>query len=286
MITVKLHGGLGNQMFQYAFSMNYLHGERLVKYDVSSFEKFRYHNGLELEYVFPSIRLCKAARRDMFFYIESYWDVNRKKQYKLKQNYYYVDETNGYEFELIEDIETVENAYLAGYWQHAGYFARYEKELKREFCFRDIENTDFANLFLKDKILNNTSVSIHIRRGDYLQSSTHRVLPVEYYTEAISYIRSVESNPLFFIFSDDPTFAGELFQGENFIITGHNKNETSFRDMQLMSFCKHNIIANSTFSWWASWLNNRSDKIVICPEKWFTHDIDISGLLLSDWIKV
>lgn len=287
MIVIKIFGGLGNQMFQYAFSFGFhLQGKR-VKYDLSAFVTSSFHNGLELENVFPAIKLQRANKRDMFYYVESYFDEHRQKQFRLKPSRYSFNETNGYEFTLIEDLYNFDDIYLTGYWQHAGYFEHCSEELMNAFSFKTIEVCDdHVNYLLASKIRHSNSVGVHVRRGDYLQSPMHRVLSMDYYDAAIEYIRSKVVNPLFFVFSDDQMFARDHFNGKDFVIVDNNKGISSYRDLQLMRMCKYKIIANSTFSWWAAWLNKNANKIVVTPEKWFTNGKNVSGLLLSEWIKM
>jgi hypothetical protein len=144
------------------------------------------------------------------------------------------------------------------------------------------------NLTVRDKILSSNSVSIHVRRGDYLQLINERLLVCDshYYERAIDEIARRIENPCFFIFSDDIEWCKIQFSylpEKTFI--DWNRNFNSYKDMHLMSLCKYNIIANSSFSWWAAWLNNYPQKIVIAPRLWFNDRQDLSYVPPS-WIKV
>jgi hypothetical protein len=287
MVTVKLFGGLGNQMFQYAFSLSYSKKGRQLKYHVNSVEYSHFKGNCELTNAFPTLQLIMAGKRDFFFYMESFFDKKRnEKIFRLKSDRYYIEETNEEEFTLIKDVHDRDNIYLSGYWQHEGYFKEFRKELKKVFFFEKFKDGDLWNKSLAEKIIHSNSVSVHVRLGDYLQSTVHKVLTMNYYVQAIELINSKISNAEFFIFSDDEHFVTRYFFDKGMTIVNCNKHIDSYKDMQLMGMCRHNIIANSTFSWWAAWLNDNHDKIVVSPKQWFNNDKDISGLLLNDWIKL
>lgn len=153
----------------------------------------------------------------------------------------------------------------------AQYGGRLEK-VRKYFKFKDIPYDEFSNdNYLKD-IKTSESVSIHVRRGDYLSeqySSKFIALGEDYYKKAVDYIKKNVENPRFFIFSDDAEYIGKAFSWlENKVIVTGNDGDKSYRDMQLMSKCKHNIIANSTFSQWGAILNSNPKKIVVYPEKY------------------
>ena len=142
------------------------------------------------------------------------------------------------------------------------------------------------------KILNSNSISIHVRRGDYLTNiaafNVHGVCSSSYYIHAISHLKSLMKNLEFFVFSDDVVYSKLIFKGlRNITYIENNIAEHSYLDMALMSACKHNVIANSTFSWWAAWLNKNQNKVVIAPSKWFkTSKYSTTDLFPSDWILI
>ena len=145
---------------------------------------------------------------------------------------------------------------------------------------------------ISEEIKQLNSVSIHVRRTDYISNipanNYHGTCNETYYIEAMKIIGKKISNPHFYIFSDEP----EWFKANiktNFQVTfvEHNKNEKSFEDMYLMSLCKHNIIANSSFSWWGAWLNSNENKQVIAPANWFQDKTkNTKDLLPETWIKL
>lgn len=136
------------------------------------------------------------------------------------------------------------------------------------------------------------SVSVHIRRGDYVTKSrynkTYAHCTVKYYENAVDYIAKKFPNPHIYIFSDDTDWIKEniKFPYETEYVT-HNIGQNSFEDIRLMSNCKHNVIANSTFSWWGAWLNQNSEKIVVCPDVWFQDSrIVQTDIYPKEWIRI
>jgi len=133
-------------------------------------------------------------------------------------------------------------------------------------------------------------VSLHLRRGDYREKSYYCDLhKLGYYEAAILEIKQRVPDAKFFVFSDDPPWCKEVFSGAEFCVVDCNQGKEAFLDMYLMTQCQHNIIANSTFSWWGAWLNRNSTKIVITPGEWFSgndvhHDMD--DLLPEDWLRI
>lgn len=147
-----------------------------------------------------------------------------------------------------------------------------------------------------NKINETESISLHVRRGDYVSnlkaSSEHGVCSIDYYKKAIEHIKSKikdKKNICFFLFSDDPIWVKDnmTFINDEIVVIDFNNEEKSHEDMRLMSACKHNIIANSSFSWWGAWLNNNQEKIVVAPEKWFKVDnYDTRDLYPANFIKL
>ena len=135
------------------------------------------------------------------------------------------------------------------------------------------------------KIMESNSVSLHIRRGDYLDNDINCSLGLPYYNEAIKFINTNISNPSYFVFSDDIEWAKENIKQEQMEFIGWNKGGNSYIDMQLMSSCKHNIIANSSFSWWAAWLNSNPDKKIAAPQQWMRHLQKKAGIIPKGWIQ-
>ena len=284
MKIVDIVGGLGNQMFQYALAivLEKRFGEP-VYVDVSTFETYKVHNGLELERVF-GLKLNKAT----------WWQITRlayySRNYKLNRLMRKIlprRKTMCFEFPLEKFDEhklyTSDSMYYEGYWQHARYFDEYAEDVKRTFTFAGEllgRSADFRNV-----IELSNSVSIHIRRGDYLQEKNYCGLCDEnYYKAAVEHICKHVDNPHFFIFSNDVEWCKEHIVPmlEEYDIVDCHSGQDSYKDMWLMSLCKHMILANSSFSWWAAYLN-KNKGIVIAPKVW-TRNKKTYNRQLSEWI--
>ena len=168
-----------------------------------------------------------------------------------------------------ENLFQMENKVLEGYWACEAYYADIMKELQKKLEFPEIKNS--KNIRMKEMMEQINSISIHIRRGDYLTEENQRmfggICTEEYYESAIEYMRERIEDIRFFVFSDDPVYARKKYPGKEFTIVDINHGKDSFWDMHLMSCCKHNICANSTFSFWGARLNSYESKIVVRPLK-------------------
>jgi len=163
------------------------------------------------------------------------------------------------------------NCFLSGYWQSERYFQNIQSVIREEFRFKPL--TDPKNIEWLNKIENENSVSLHIRRADFVNNKYHDIhgtCSVDYYKKAARYIADKVKRPVFFVFSDSIDWVRKnlILPFPCEYISG-NSGEQSYIDMQLISLCKHNIIANSSFSWWGAWLNQNPEKIVIAPMQWF-----------------
>ena len=178
--------------------------------------------------------------------------------------------------------------YLDGYWQSEKYFNNCEKEIRKEFTIKSSLSEETKKLINLIKKCN--SVSLHIRRGDYVTNKktykVHGVIDLNYYKKSISYLNSLQSDLKFFIFSDDVEWVRNNFSWlKNCTYVGHNNADNNYQDLNLMSYCKHHIIANSTFSWWGAWLSNNKNKIVITPKNWFNNlKSTETDLIPKDWV--
>lgn len=289
MIIVKLDGGLGNQMFQYAFGKNFSILYKIpLKLDISSLFEYRKYE-IDIFNLDDDI----ATKEDMLLFDRRNLSLIEKVIFKIKHGFskplFLLEKEDDELFSL--PAKAPKNILIWGHWQKEQYFKNIEKVIRRDFSFPEI--TGEANQTFKRLIVRTNSVSVHIRRGDYLleqNNKVHGIMPLKYYLEAIQYIRERTDNPVFYIFSDDTEWVKEnlTIEGEVYFITG-NENNLSYVDMQLMSCCKHNIIANSSFSWWGAWLNNYSDKIVIAPSQWFSDPAKNSlhkNIVPKEWIKL
>ena len=142
------------------------------------------------------------------------------------------------------------------------------------------------NIKIASEIKNSESVSLHVRRGDYLNEPMFNgICDVKYYDLAMQKIKHMVDSPVWFIFSNDISWCRKHFTQENVIFVDNNSGENSYRDMQLMSLCKHHIIANSSFSWWGAWLGEQQDAITIAPRRWIKEG-QSSDIICHNWITI
>lgn len=291
MIIVKVIGGLGNQMFQYAFYESLKDYYKNVKLDIFDFEGYNLHNGYELESMFK-INASYSSKEDSnsFKLYDSTFISKIIKKVPVFKNftnkYYFRENQLSYNPEVFKLKSR--NIYFDGYWQSEKYFNYKQDFIRNKLTLK--KKLEGRNLKLLNYIQNTQSVSIHIRRGDYLISKRNierygDICNLPYYNKAISIIQSKISNPKFVIFSDDINWTKKNLKVEDGIYVDWNQNINSSLDMILMSKCKNNIIANSTFSWWGAWLNNNSNKIIITPKKW-NNDKNTKDIVPNEWIKI
>ena len=288
MRIVKLSGGLGNQMFQYVFgqyiSKKY---KEKVYYDVEWYKNQK-----------SKKKLSKRNLELLKFDIDI--EILQNKKYLFKTNiidtFIYLLKSfqsfNGNTFISIYEsrvslvgrfLSTIfRNRYNVGYWQEYKYYNSVSNKIK----FKLNCNQLLINTKIKNKILNTNAVSIGIRRGDYVKLGLI-ICDIDYYKRAINLIIKKTNNPIFYIFSDDIVWCKKNIE----IPTKHyfveSNEETPFENMELMSFCKHNIISNSSYDWWGAILNKDNQKIIISPKKWMPSDVKIRKCLIpNEWIKI
>lgn len=261
-ITVKLAGGLGNYMFQIACA--YAYGLKYNKKPIFTLDdSIVIHNNLNT--------YRENILRNIMF-------TNNK---DIKE--FNIFNENSFHYNEIPNF--IGNLHLNGYFQSEKYFKEYSKEIKELFCYDIIEQENTKPIY-KELSENSNTCSIHVRRGDYLKSPNHHPTQnMNYYMRAI---KQMSKDTVFFIFSDDITWCKNNFPdlSEKFKFVDGN---TDYEDLKIMSLCKHNIICNSTFSWWAAWLNENADKKVIAPSLWFGpayESHNTKDLYCENWIKI
>lgn len=295
MVISNVSGGLGNQMFQYATGRALaVRRETQLYLDVSSFQRHSIHQGYELNRLFG---LGNQLAAEENFNEVLGWQrsplvrriLSRKSLQPFRKKSFIIEPY----FEYWPGIETTsKNCYLTGYWQSERYFSDAKKTIRRDFTFPMLP--DRENQKLSQQIIKHNSVSLHVRRGDYISNSVnsgiYSVCSVEYYARAIELLIQMVQKPHFFVFSDDIEWAKKNLSNIGFAglctFFSHNRGLTNYVDMQLMSLCQHHIIANSSFSWWGAWLNDNPRKIVIAPSKWFNKSISTEDLLPTEWLRV
>jgi hypothetical protein len=294
MVIVYMSGGLGNQMFQYAFSVNFLNAQLEVKYDDVWFRTLSNQSGIMLGRVFGL--KCPAATRAE---VEKVAYYEPTKLAKIRRKLLGVRESHIVEREFFhgllspwQPLVVRDGCYYQGYWQSSRYFDAFGEQIQSLFRFGGSLNDQ--NKAVWDTICENPqqACAIHIRRGDYLEKGYGNFLSLQrtgYYQKALQKVTTMAGSPLrYYFFSDDIAWIRQNFQLENAVYVDWNKAEESYRDLQLMSACKYIVTANSTFSWWGAYLNpNCLDKVVCTPAEWFRKvklkDID---LVPSNWYPI
>jgi len=275
MNTVQLNGGLGNQMFQYSAgrAVSLQHNVSLAL-DVTYCKR-----NPARPYTLCNFKVKAEAVEESPFIIKLKSILQPQSIYKEQAFYYDPSILNCHD-----------DVYLQGYWQTEKYFKSIEKIIREDFTLS--EEPDYLNQQMAETIGKCDSISLHIRRGDYISNpdtnAYHGICSEEYYREAISKIDSTIKDPRFFVFSDDPKWAKENFDtGYVTSFVDFNGPDKDYEDLRLMSLCQHHIIANSSFSWWGAWLCQNTEKIVIAPKKWFNKpDINTHDLIPDTWIRI
>lgn len=296
MKIVNVIGGLGNQMFQYAFALSLkdkfpdedilIDTQHFNYLFLKKYKSCNLHNGYEINKVFKGTSLPVASRKELRLvtrYIPNYLLsrvvrrllANRKTEYVEDKNYVFYPE--------VYDIQG--SCYYEGYWQSARFHEHSKEVIRNEFSFG---YPNAYNFKVEEQIKNSSSVGIHVRRGDYLLDPEYTgICDLDYYKRAIEKIGA--NDKTFFIFSNDIQWCKNnlldlLSQSIDVFFVDGNKGKDSPWDMYLMSKCEHLIIANSSFSWWGAFLN-KDVKTVIAPRTWINRDYEID-VYMDDWIKL
>jgi Glycosyl transferase family 11 len=254
-MIVRLTGGLCNQMFMYAFGRS------------------------------MSLRRQEPVQ---FHWMRSTWDYALDK-YNVKVDLVefeyptYVSKVYteaGYNFDP-RVFEMPSDTYLFGYWQSVKYFKEYQEIIEQDLTLKEPVRPEVEEI--AKKLREENSVFVHFRRGDYTNPGTreyHGNLDMAYYRAAHSYVSERTGNPKFYAFSDDPEWVRQNVSHP--LIGGLNQHE----DLYLMKNCKHGIMANSTFGWWANWFGDYPGRICVAPDRWFAKDIDCKDLIPDRWVKI
>lgn len=270
MIVSRLTDGLGNQMFQYAA------GRRLA-----------HHHGtdliLDISWYANQPSVSTPRRYELAFF-----SIQATTVLDLGHTWRNLPFATLVEYELFqpEFLNASDNTYLIGYWQCERYFEDIRALILAEFV--PGQSPDEANIETGLEIARSMSVSLHVRRGDYVNNTFHSFIGVEYYRAAVAEITTKIERPHFFVFSDDLEWCSQnLDIGFSYTLVTHNAGPRAYWDIILMSQCQHNIIANSSFSWWGAWLNRNPYKIVIAPKRWFGDPaVDTSDRVPDGWIRL
>jgi len=287
-IIIKLQGGLGNQLFQYALGKNLvLSRGPIVKHDLSWFGE-QTKRKYELDNFNAKIDIATGE------------EIKKFKKYQKKTgklsflNFLFsIDDSiykkeGGFNFDR-KILEIKPPAYLDGFWQSEKYFANYKSAIRKDLEYRSLLSSENEKLirFLQNQIV----VAIHIRRGDYITnkaaSEVLGTIDIQYYQDSIKFILDKVRDPVFMVFSDDISWVKQhlMFPTQS-IFTDNECKDKDIQDFILMSKCHHHIIANSSYSWWAAWLGCKPNQIVVAPKKWFRNGYSTHDLILKDWVQL
>jgi len=294
MIITKLTGGLGNQMFQYAagrcLAEKY---QTALKLDISGYKDQRGITPRQYALGIFNIKKEFAVDNDVGYVIIFF---NSNKVGKIFLKFYnllpikYRHYTKEPHFNFYPQFFNAgDNSYLDGYWQSEKYFKEIGEIIRQEFILKKEYfklNADLLNL-----IKQTDSISLHIRRSDYITNKsanqTHGTCSIDYYKMAIERVVKQLRNPYLFIFSDDIQWVKDNLKTDLPTTYVSDGNYKDYEELILMSYCKHNIIANSSFSWWGAWLNLNPDKMVVAPKNWFIDKrYNTTDLIPENWIKI
>ena len=286
-VFLKLNGGLGNQMFQWALArMIQVMTDMDVYLDMSYFNK-SYARPYQLD-IFnfqPQILTDPWMKLKLAF-------IWKFRAFFRRGKIFGITLFSERHFQFDPNIQKIKNnTYIEGFFQSEKYFKDVEEYIKSDFKFSGYpvnENKETMNKIYEP----GTSISLHIRRGDYVDKKRYQDLyakcSIDYYKRAVEYIAQKYPNPKLFVFSDDIKWVQRrLNLPYETIFVANNTGEKDYEDMRLMSMCAHNIISNSTFSWWAAWLNPNPNKIVIAPKKWFNDDSIVqTDIIPKEWVQL
>lgn len=292
---IKIDGGLGNQLFQYCFGYSLSCRGEEVRYDISFYRQF-----LENKPSFFTKRDFLLGKYNLPLNLASEGECQKyldektvkskvpgffRKLFRLPKHRLITLQTHEksrrYDASLPELSGEV---FYSGNFITEKYFAAYREELLPLLKLR--EKLEGENLKMQQLIEKTNSVSLHIRRSDYVSYGYH-IASLQYYEQAMAYINAHVENPHYFIFSDDMDWvkANLHVQGTCTYVDLNDINH-GYWDLELMRHCKHNIIANSTFSWWGAWLNENPGKIVVAPEVWYVDAEDSKDIVPDSWVKI
>jgi hypothetical protein len=295
MIIVKLMGGIGNQMFQYATARRLAHVRgAALKLDLGWFENCIADSPRAYELHLFRIKELIASVEE----IRGVKNAGEKGAVCGLMRFLGVGDrcvTNGVVVERHfhfdpEVLRLPDNVYLDGYWQSEKYFADVADVVRSELTVA-IEPDD-KNRQMSEMIRKSEAVSLHIRRGDYVSNPVmnrfHGLCSLEYYQKGMEMVFSKTKNAHFFVFSDDPAWAKENVNSDHpLTFIDFNGAERAYEDLRLMSLCKHHVIANSSFSWWGAWLSRNPSKVVVAPAKWFSNpNINTDDLIPQGWVRL
>jgi hypothetical protein len=300
MVIIRMTGGLGNQMFQYALYLKLTSQGKEVKFD--DIKEYRHDNARPIMLSVFGIEYPRASWEEIVEYTDSSLKIMHRIHRKLRgsKSLEIREKDANFDPKLLEH----DPAYLAGWFQSEKYFKDIEADVRRTFTFpsrvsmnlpTDLEQRIGTYQYM---IEHTEAISVHVRRGDYLLADEvyGGICTEAYYEKAIAYMRDKYPQAIFYIFSNEIKWVKKWLESlylepdeteldAKFCLIQETTEHTGFLDMMLMSKCKHHIIANSSFSWWASYLNANPEKTIIAPEKW-SNNRDFTDIFTDEMIRI
>lgn len=297
-MEIKIMGGLGNQLFIYAFARSLqeeygglvklvsnnnsisLSSFNVVPFELEVKTNYKIMNNMDLlqkYYYFKYKLACKLNFNNKLYDFKTNYEKKNQEKFNDHNLVFCTFEHNNFY------IKNKEKVYIEGFFATEKHFKKIKDKIKNEL--KPIQPVLPKNRGIYEQICNTNSVCLHIRRGDYLKNDMFRVCGEKYYNNCILEIKKQLSNPIFYLFSNDKEYLREYYgnRGLEYIIV-EDDGDPDYETLRLMSTCKHFIIANSTFSWWAQYLSNNEDKIVLAPERWYAEGYEYPcDIWLDNW---
>ena len=283
LVVIQLSGGMGNQMFQYALYLQLKALRKNAKID----DKTEYDDRANVRPIRLNVfdaKYTTPSEVEMLCLTDAYLDIVSKIRRKLtgRKTYEYMEKSQLFDEEVLKK----ERAYLVGCWQSEKYFADVKDEVRKAFTFKNLNLSEKMREYEK-QMLETNSVSLHIRRGDYLEVSDvyGGICTQEYYEKAMKQMMQWYPDCHFYVFTNDVDWVKENYRQKNLTIVEGNDEDAGYIDMYLMTKCKHYILANSSFSWWGCYLNPSENKVVIAPKQWF-NGRDCKDIYTKEMIRI
>jgi hypothetical protein len=275
MIVLRISGGLGNQMFQYAFARALQKRDNKVLLHWHSHHSKAIHNGFELDRIFQNPLSTQIPLASQSF-------LNRWRAWRLRKT---ARTREIHELQFQPNFLEAESGYLDGYWQTQNYFEEIAEKIRSDFTFKPFAGRQ--NVELQERLAKNDFCSVHIRRGDYVgHPELGGICEAAYYQRALEELDLRHPNCPLLVFSDDIDFSKKLLNDRKEIQFCHwNRGSESWMDMALMCRCTHHIIANSSFSWWGAWLSDKKGTVV-APKKWSKKYTQAQDECLREWLRI
>lgn len=288
---IRMSGGLANRMFQYSYAI-YLNSKGVPACVDNNYKPTKWKmEEIDWNRIFPKAILNQATDWDIFKCSGGYGYVDKIRRHYFKFTSSVFFSKSAFFLPTKEEIKHYN--YFIGIYQNAQMINSITQKIQDFFMFNRFK--DKKNINLKNSMQDENSVAIHVRKGkDYLQRECYKgTCDIDYYKKAVAYIKAHVSSPKFYVFTDNPSWVKDNFKYFDYTLVDHNPviGFGNHFDMQLMSCCKHNIIANSTYSWWGAFLNKYENKICIGPRNWFypydkNHVVDVDMTLPSNWVAI